>query len=100
MRLVQVLVDAWMMQPSVNPVDEKVREKEEQGELDDVVPHARTFFSGVINLAVASNLKPERCCSEDCHPWQRLQRLPYLHANLVLEVFRVLECLVIKNEVI
>ena len=38
MRLMQVLVDQWVVQVSVDPVDAVVREADEQGILQDVVP--------------------------------------------------------------
>ena len=37
-RLVDVLVDAWVVQTAVDPIDQRVGEEEEEGELQVVVP--------------------------------------------------------------
>lgn len=98
--LVEMLVDARMMESSVDPVDEEVGEQQEHWELDDVVPPARTLLGGVVDLAVTSNLKPKCGSCQNGHTGQRLQRLPYFHANLVLQILRMFEGLVIEDEVV
>jgi hypothetical protein len=67
--LVEVLVDPWMVKTPVDPVDEEVCEEEEDGELEDIVPHSWTLLCRVVDLAVATNLKPKRSRGQDGHAW-------------------------------
>jgi len=99
-RLVEVLVDAWVMEPSVNPVNEEVGKQQENRELQDVIPPARPLFRRVVDLAVSSDLEPKCSSCQDSHARQGLQSLPYFHANLILEILGMLEGLVIEDEVI
>lgn len=53
-RLVKVLVDPWVVQTAVNPVDAEVGEADEHGHLGVVVPHAGAFLSCIVDSAIAA----------------------------------------------
>jgi len=58
-RLVQAFVDHLVMQTAVDPVDKAVGEGDEEGELQDVVPEARTVSGGVVHFGVAADFEEE-----------------------------------------
>lgn len=97
-RLVQVLVDLGVVEPAVNPVDAEVGEHDEEGKLDDVVPHAGALLGLVIHFAVAAHFGDEEGRGEDGHDGEGAHRLSDFERNLVLEVFRVGESRLVENE--
>ena len=84
-RLVEALVDERVMQSAVDPVNAEVGEHEEEGELHDVVPHARGVFETVVYLGVAANLEEEERGGEDGHYGEGDVGLAHLETDLVLE---------------
>ena len=72
MWLVQSFVHQGMVQSSVDPVDTKVGETDENGELQNVVPHARPIRCCIIQLRVSTNLAQEEGEREDGHDRERL----------------------------
>ena len=54
----------------------------------------------VVDEAVASNFSDEGWEGEDGHYGYRLECLPYLHLDLVTEVFRVLKRCLVEDEVV
>lgn len=47
-RLVQGLVDAWVVQAAVDEIDKEVREEEEEGKLEKVVPGSWSLSGRVV----------------------------------------------------
>lgn len=77
--LVQVLVDKRVVQAAVDPVDEGVCEEEEEGELQNVVPPARTFGSRVVHFAPAADFSKESGDGQEGHDGHRCAGLLDLH---------------------
>lgn len=97
-RLVQVLVDPRVVQVSVNPVDPEIGEDEEEGELEDVVPQARSLGGDVVELAEAADFEQEERRSEERHEGHRLVGLDDLEPDLVLDVLGVVHGALVKDE--
>ncbi|KAB8349513.1 hypothetical protein FH972_023539 [Carpinus fangiana] len=89
--LVQVLVDAWVVQAAVDPVDEEVGEADEEGDLQDVVPQAWAVGGAAVHLRVAAHLEEKGRQSAEGHQREGGKGLLDLQAHLVLEVLGVLE---------
>lgn len=107
--LVEALVDEWVVQASVDPVDAKVGKHDEHWELYEVVPSAHPvqqrmveprIRSIVIDERVAPYFRHEERHCEDGHDGDRFERLSNLHGHLIFEVFRVLEGRLVENEYI
>ena len=71
MSLMQVLVYARVVQTTVNPVNEKVGEEEEERELKPIVPHSGTVGCDVVHLAVAAYLGQKEGNSVNGHDGYR-----------------------------
>lgn len=56
-RLVKVLVDEWMMEVSMNPVNAEICEEQEERELKDVVPHSWSLLCRVVKIAIPPYFK-------------------------------------------
>ena len=97
-RLVQVLVDARVVQAAVDEVDAAVGEAEEERELQHVVPPARSLGRRVVHLGVAQDFAEEEGYGEDGHDGGRDEGLLDLLRDLVFEVFGVLEGGVVEDE--
>lgn len=98
MRLVDMLVESRMMLGSVDPVYEKIGEGNEKWELEVIVPQARTVLCGVIHLAVTPYFGEEEWYREDGHDGERPQSLLNLETDLVLQIFRMVERGLVKDE--
>ena len=98
--LVESLVNVWMVETSVDPVDEEVREENEEWELDEIVEVERRIVERVVHLCIASNFGGEEGCSEECHARDRHHSLLDLKLDLILQIFRVSESVVVKDEVV
>lgn len=97
-RLVEVLVDAWVVEVTMNPVDAEVGEDEKDGELEEVVPKSWTLLGGVVELAVASNLEPhERSCGQR-HEGHGLVGLDDFEPDLVLDEFGVVHGALVEDQ--
>lgn len=97
-RLVKTLVDERMVEVSMNPVDAEVGKDEEEGELEDVVPHSGTIGGGVVELSVAADFEEEERGSDDGHNWHGLVGLDHLEPDLVLEESGVVEGALVEDE--
>jgi len=97
-RLVQGLVDGRVVQAAVDEVDEGVGKEDEEGELQEVVPHAGPGIKGVVELGVAPDLGEEEGDGEDGHAGHAERGLADLHADLVLEELGVFEGGLIEDE--
>jgi hypothetical protein len=98
--LVKVLVDARVVQIAVNPVDAEITEDNKGGKLEDIPPEARTFFGGVVELAVATDFGEEDWGVQDGHDWHRLVGLLDFKPNLVLDVLRVVQGALVEDELV
>jgi hypothetical protein len=96
-RLVDVLVDARVVQATVDPVDEGVGEHQEERELCIVIPSSRALLSCVVELRVAAHFSEEPGNGEYCHDGESGVGLLHLELDLVLEVSRVLECRLVED---
>lgn len=97
-RLVEALVDCWMVKTAVHPVDAQVREQDEEGELCPVVPAARAVLGPLVELAVSLDFEQKTGGGEDGHAWHGGGSLLNLEGNLILQKFGVLEGLLVKYE--
>jgi hypothetical protein len=93
-----MLVDQRVVFGSMNPVDEKVGEDDENWKLEVIVPQARAIFGRIVHLGVTSHLGDEEWNGEDSHYRQRPQCLLDLERDLILEVFGMVEGILVKNE--
>lgn len=98
MRLVQMFVDARVMQATVNKVDKHIGKEEEEGELGNVVPAAGTLRGLFVHAAVALDLGKEEWRCQERHDGHSGVGLLNLQPDLVFEVLWVLHGLFIKNE--
>ena len=89
--LVDVLVDAGVVQAAVNPVDAQVGEADEEGNLGVVIPSSRAVFGAVVELGVSAHLGQEPGNSEDGHDGEGDVGLLHLKLDLMFEVSRVVE---------
>lgn len=98
MRLVEVLVDARVVETAVDPVDERIGEDDEEGELQEVVAPEGRFGKVVVHLGIAADFEKERRQGEQGHDGEGLEGLPDLHPDLVLKILGVVEALVVEDE--
>lgn len=89
----------------MDPVDEEVREQQEEWELDVVVCASEEPKQGmfdvrdiVVDEAVPTDFSHEKWECEHGHDWHRGQSLFDLHFQLVLEVLRMLEGCLVEDE--
>lgn len=97
-RLVDVLVNARVVQATVDPVDERVGEEQEERNLSPVIPPSRTLFGCIVQLGVAADFSQEPGDSKDCHYWKGDIGLLHLEGDLVLEVSRMFEGCLVEDE--
>lgn len=104
---VESSVEDWVVQAAVDPVDEAVREEEEEGELENVPRSAedgqeRMVDVGqlVVDEAVAADFGNEARKGEDGHYGYRCEGLLDLHFDLVPQVFRVVESRLVEDGVV
>lgn len=89
--LVESAVNARVVQSSVNPVDEEVGEKDEDGELEDAVVGEGLLGDGVVELGVAADLEDEEGCSQKSHWGHSRHGLLDFQGNLALQELGVVE---------
>jgi len=103
-RLVQVPVDARVVQAAMDPVDAEVGEGDEQRALQIRVPPPPSRTGGlvapgrVVQPGVAAHLGDEDGRGERGHDGQRGQRLPDLLADLVAQELGVLHLGLVEDE--
>lgn len=98
MRLVQSLIDQWMMQAAMNPVNQEVCEEHKEAELGVVVPAAGPVFGSIVELGVAANFKEEHHASRDRNARHGDEGLFNLLADLILEKLGMLEGSLVEDE--
>ena len=96
--LMECLIYARVVQSAVDPVDAEVGEEDEDGELEVVVEVEWCFSGCIVEFGIASNFGSEDRGCQDGHYGHRYHCLLHLLADLVLEVFRVLEGVLVENE--
>lgn len=96
-RLVQATVQNRMMQRAVDPVDKEVGERQEERELERKVPPS-VVFDVPVQLPVVLHLEQKQRRREDRHQRQTHRRLRNLLPHLILEEFRVLERVLVKDK--
>lgn len=96
--LVESLVDTRMVQTAVYPVDQKVREQDEEWKLDNVVKREGCLGETIVHLRVSTDFGQHTCSREYGHNWDGLHCLGNLEADLVLEIFRVLRSGLVKDK--
>ena len=89
-RLVQGLVDAGVVQTTVDPVDEEIGEADEEGELDEAVEGERLFRGGVVEFCESADFQNEEGRCEEGHWGHGFHSLSDLHSNLIAQELRVL----------
>jgi hypothetical protein len=101
-RLVQLLVEHRVVQSAVDPVDEKVGEADENGELEKQVPATEVprgaLRQDVVNVGVATDLTQEPRDGKSRHDGHGFESLADLEAHLVLEELRVVYCCLVEDE--
>jgi hypothetical protein len=95
---VDVLVNARMVQASVNPVDTEIGEDEEEWVLGPVVPACWAFGCCIIQLRVAAYFSQKPGHGQDCHYGEGDVGLLHLELDLILEVSRVVEGRLVEDE--
>lgn len=66
-RLVESAVDAWVVQTSVNPVDEEIGEEDKDGELEDAVVGEGLLGDGIVQFGVTPDLEDEEGRGQESH---------------------------------
>jgi len=98
MRFMQPLVYERVVQPPMNPIDEKVGEQDEEGELNDVVEQERSVRGRVVKFSMAADFAEKAGCGQESYERDGGKGLLDLEADLVLEIFRMCEGCVVENE--
>lgn len=97
-RFVEGLVELWVVQAPVDPVDEEVGEDNKEGELQIVVCGKRGLTGCVVEFGVAADFGREEGGGQDGHDGHGDVGLFHLKANLVLEEFGVVDCRFVEDE--
>jgi hypothetical protein len=97
-RLVKTLVDPGMMQATMDPVDAEVGEEQEEWELHDVVPAARSFGREIVQLAAAAQFVQEDQGRHKRKQGHRLAGILDLEENLVLEILGMIHGVLVEDE--
>ena len=98
--LMQCFVNERMVQATMDPVDEKIREADKERKLYDVIQCERGVRRRVVKLGVTADFTQEKRGGENGHYGERDEGLFDLQPDLVLEVLWVRECCMVKNEYI
>jgi hypothetical protein len=98
--LVEVLVDQRMMKTTMDQVDKKVGKKQEGRKLQDVVPHSWSILSCIVQLTITPYFSDETERRKGGHDGHGAICLFHFHFDLVFEELRMLEGMVIENEVV
>jgi len=83
MRLMNILIDLWMVQSAMNPINQEIGEEHEERELSIVVPDAGTFGRGIVYLGVAVHFKCEDRGCHDGHNGKRFIGLDHFEPDLI-----------------
>ena len=95
---VEGFVEAGVVEAAVDPVDQKVGEADEDGELEVVVEREGCVRRCVVEFSVAADFKEEEGSGEDGHDGHGDHGLSDFEGDLVLEVFGVGDGGVIEDE--
>lgn len=98
MGFVKNFVNLWVVQASVDPVDEEIGKDNKQGELQVVIEGKWLIGQIVVEFSVATDLAEKEGRGENSHDWERIHGLAYFEGDLVLEIFRVGKCGVVEDE--
>lgn len=98
MGLVQTLVDERVVETTMDPVNTEIGEHEEQRVLEPVVQRERSLMSLVEELAIAANFSDHEWREENRHQGHGFHGLLHFQSDLVAEVLRVLEGLLVEDE--
>lgn len=86
------------MKAAVNPVDAEIGEEQEKRELQDAVIGERLFGEGIVHFAVSADFGQEEWRCEDGHDRHGFHGLGDFHADLVAEIFGVIEGGFVEDE--
>ena len=67
MRFMQGPIDQRMVQSTMDPIDEEVREADEEWELKNVVQGERSIRRAIVKFCQTTDFAQEEGGSEDCH---------------------------------
>lgn len=97
---VQSLIEYWMMQAPMYPVNEEVGEENEERDLEIAIPGSRSSLDAcdIIQLRVPADFGQEEWGSEDGHYRQGGGRLHHLLSHLIFQEFRVIKGCFIEEE--
>jgi len=84
----------------VDPINEAIGEDNEQRKLEKVIPASWPVRRRIIHFGIPADFSEEKGQHTESHSREGTKRLLDFQRNLALEVFRVLECGLIENEVI
>lgn len=100
MRLMQRLIDLWVVQAAVNEVDEEVGKEEKEWELEPLVPCSWALGGGVVEFGVTLKFGGKANSGQQGHEWHSGVGLDHLKLDLVLQEFWVCEGCVVEDEVV
>lgn len=98
MGLMERFVDQFVVKASMDEVDAKIGEEEEQWNLRPVVPNTGALGCRIIQLAVAQHFRQEKWRCKDGHYGERDGCLGYFHADLILEEFGMFHAVFVEDE--
>lgn len=98
MWLVQILVDSRVVQASMDPIDEKVGEENEERKLEDIVQGEWCIGQNIVQLGVSSHFTNKKGDGKDGHDRKGGRSLLYLQRDLVFEIFGVGESGMVEHE--
>ena len=100
MWLMERLIKARVVQASVDQIDEEVGEEDEDRKLEVVVEVKGRLGRHVVQFGVASHFGCEAGSGQDRHARHGSHCLLDLHPDLVLEIFRMFECVMVENKIV
>ena len=98
MGFMQRLIDQRMVQSTMDPIDEEIREADEEWELENVVQGEWSIRRAIVEFCQATDFAKEEGGGEDCHYRERDESLADLKPDLILEVFGVGESCMVEDE--
>lgn len=100
MRLVEVFVDPRMVQATMCDINEGVGEKQKQRNLEQKVSPSAVVLQRPKQLRVALGFSDEPGNGEQSHDGNGLHGLINFHPDLILQIFRMFEVLVVVDHVV
>lgn len=94
----QCLVNPRQVQPSMDNIDPEIGENNEERELKEVVPYARAFRGGIVELGESVAFGHEERDCEDGHHGKGGCGLLDFIADLVFQEFGVIESRFVKDK--